>query len=57
MLDFLRENIVTIITLVILAAIVTAVIVKIIKDKKKGIGSCGHKCCDCPMSGQCHPQQ
>ena len=56
MLEFLRQNYVTIITLAVLAAIVTAVIIKLIKDKKKGIGSCGCKCCDCPMSGQCHPQ-
>ena len=56
MLEFLRQNYITIITLAVLAAIVTAVIIKLIKDKKKGIGSCGHKCCDCPMSGQCHPQ-
>ncbi len=56
MLEFLRQNYITIITLAVLAAIVTAVIIKMIKDKKKGIGSCGCKCCDCPMSGQCHPQ-
>ena len=55
MLQFLQNYYVTIITVAILALIVTAIIVKLIKDKKKGVGSCGCKCCDCPMSGQCHP--
>ncbi|MDO4543090.1 MAG: FeoB-associated Cys-rich membrane protein [Clostridia bacterium] len=38
----------------VLAGIVTLIIVRMIKNKKKGKTSCGCNCKDCPMSGKCH---
>lgn len=45
----------TILISVFLAAIVAAVIVKLVRDKKRGksIG-CGCDCASCPSGGACH---
>ncbi len=37
-----------------LAAIVALIIIKLIKDKKKGKSTCGGNCGHCPMGGSCH---
>lgn len=55
MLAWLTENIATIIICAVLIAVVSAIIVSMIKNKKKGKSSCG--CADCPMSGSCHPKK
>ncbi|MDE6471276.1 MAG: FeoB-associated Cys-rich membrane protein [Eubacterium sp.] len=47
MIAFLSENIGTIIVLLILAGIVTAVVVKMVKDKKSGRSACGCNCSEC----------
>ena len=44
----------TILVCGVLIAIVTLVIVSMIRNKKKGKSSCGCGCSDCPMSGSCH---
>lgn len=44
----------TVIVGAILAAILIAVAVKLIKDKKKGRSSCGSNCAHCAMAGKCH---
>lgn len=54
MLAFLTENIGTIIVLAVLAVIVCAIVIKMIKDKKNGKNSCGCGCENCPSSGMCH---
>ena len=53
MLHFLQDNWVTLITLTVLAVIVTLAIWRIVKDKKNGIGACGHKCSECSNASCC----
>ncbi len=56
MLTWITNNIGTIITCAVLALIVGAVIVSMIRKKRKGksvVCNCG-SCSSCPMSGQCH---
>jgi hypothetical protein len=47
----------TILVALALAAIVTAIIVKLIKDRKKGRSSCGCGCANCAMRGSCHKSE
>lgn len=54
MLAFIAENIATIIICVALAGVVAAIIINMVKNKKKGKSSCGCGCKDCPNSGNCH---
>ncbi|MBR0511004.1 MAG: FeoB-associated Cys-rich membrane protein [Ruminococcus sp.] len=54
MLAWLSENLGTIIVSLILIAVVSAVIVKMVKDKKQGKSSCGCGCENCAMHGKCH---
>ena len=54
MLAFLTENLATIIIAVIVIGILAAIIVKMIKDKKKGKSSCGCGCSNCAASEICH---
>ncbi|MDO4944737.1 MAG: FeoB-associated Cys-rich membrane protein [Ruminococcus sp.] len=44
----------TAIVLIVLAAMVTAIIVHLVKDKKAGKSSCGCNCGCCPNSSACH---
>ena len=48
------ENIGTIQNSAGLLLIVVLIIVKLVKDKKKGKSSCGCNCAHCAMSGSCH---
>ncbi|MDE6659609.1 MAG: FeoB-associated Cys-rich membrane protein [Eubacterium sp.] len=54
MLAFLTANLSTIIIAVIVIGILAAIIVKMIKDKKKGKSSCGCGCSNCAASDLCH---
>lgn len=56
MIKFLSENAGTIIVLVILIAVLTAIIVKFIRDKKKGKGLCACGCAGCPSKDMCHKE-
>ncbi len=47
MIQFLRENIATVIVLAVLALAVALAIGKMVKDRKNGIGPCGQRCEDC----------
>ena len=49
------NNTSTVIVIIVLALCIFLAIRKIVRDKKKGIGSCGQKCSDCPKfkDGQC----
>ncbi len=47
MISFLQNNFATIIIVILLAACIYFAIRKIIKNKKSGIGPCGHKCSEC----------
>ncbi len=55
MLDWVIGNIWTIIICAVLIGIVTAIIVNMVRKKRRGksmVCSCG-SCGNCPMSGQC----
>ena len=54
MLSWIVNNIATILISLVLVAGVTAIILSIVKDKKKGKSSCGGNCGCCPMGGSCH---
>ncbi|MGN1445555.1 MAG: FeoB-associated Cys-rich membrane protein [Eubacteriales bacterium] len=54
MFAWILGNIATIIICAVLIAVVAAIIVGMVKNKKKGRSSCGCGCSDCPMSGSCH---
>ena len=51
---WLTSNLGTIIVSLILAGIVAAIIVNMIKKKKAGKSSCGCGCTNCAMKGACH---
>lgn len=53
MLQWLSQNLATIIICMIIIAVVIAIIVKRVKDKKQGKSSCGCGCSGCPMSSAC----
>ena len=53
-IEFLKNNGGTIIVALILLLMLALVAIKIFRDKKKGVSSCGCGCADCPMSGKCH---
>ncbi len=58
MFSWISANIGTIIICAVLTAIVAAIIVSMIRKKKRGrsmVCDCGH-CSSCPMSGSCHKQ-
>ena len=57
MLNWLAANIGTIIITLVLIGIVTAVILVMRRDKKKGKSTCGGNCGHCPMGGSCHHGQ
>ena len=56
MLQWISSNIWTLIICAVLIAVVSAIIVGMVKKKKQGksvVCSCGN-CKSCPMSGSCH---
>ena len=53
MKQWLTENISTVIIAVILLAALTAIAVKLIRNKKQGKSSCGYGCKNCALSGKC----
>lgn len=58
MLTWISENIGTIIICAVLVAIVAAIIVSMVKKKRRGqsmVCNCGN-CKACPMSGSCHKE-
>lgn len=54
MLNWIANNMATILISLGLLIIVFAIIVKLVKDKKKGKSSCGCNCAHCAMAGSCH---
>ena len=54
MIAWLTENIATIIICAVLIFVVAAIIIHMIKNRKKGKSSCSCGCADCPMSDSCH---
>ena len=54
MLTWMSNNIATIIICLVLVAVVAAIIIHMVKEKKQGKSSCGSGCASCPMAGKCH---
>lgn len=54
MFAWISANIGTIIICAVLLIIVAAIIIGLVKDKKKGKSSCGCNCARCAMAGSCH---
>lgn len=54
MFSWIAANIGTILICLVLLLVVTAIIVCLVRDKKKGKPSCGGNCAHCAMSGSCH---
>lgn len=57
MLTWISENLATILICAILIAIVAAIVIRMIYNRRKGKSSCGCGCNNCPMSGSCHPEK
>jgi len=57
MTEWLMANIANIVITAILVFIVACIIHKLIRDKKRGISSCGSNCAHCSLSGTCHNRQ
>ncbi len=53
MLDFLANNIGTIVIALLLGVVVAAVVTAMVKSKKSGGSACGGGCSGCPFSGKC----
>ena len=54
MFAWIAENLATIIICLVLAVIVAAIIIGLVRNKKKGKSSCGCNCAHCAMAGSCH---
>ncbi len=54
MLNWIIANLATIIICAILVVVVSLVVIKMIRDKKQGKGSCSCGCSGCAMSDTCH---
>ena len=57
MLAWLLENLATIIICAVLLAGAAAIIVSMVRGRKKGKSSCGCGCTGCPMDGACHSKK
>lgn len=57
MFIWIIENIGTILICAALLLMVAAVIVSMLRDKKKGKASCGCGCAHCAMNGACHSKK
>lgn len=53
-MTWLSNNWGTILTVVVLAAVVALIVRYMIKNKKAGKSSCGAGCAHCAMHGECH---
>ena len=56
MIQTIINNAGTIIVPLLLIGMVTAILIKLRKDKKQGKSTCGCSCGSCPMAGTCHKQ-
>ncbi len=57
MIEWITANIANIVVMLIIAAIVTAIIVKMVRDKRQGKSSCGCGCGGCASSESCRSKK
>ena len=55
-LNFIIQNLATVLIALALVLVCTLIVVKMVKDKKKGKSGCGCGCSGCAMSHMCHAQ-
>ena len=55
-LHWITQNLSTIHVALGVSLLCLAIVLKMIRDKKKGKSGCGCGCSGCAMSGMCHPQ-
>ena len=55
--QWLIENLGSIVVVLVLIAIVSDIIVHMIRQKRSGKGGCGCGCDGCANSGYCHPRK
>lgn len=53
-MDFIKDNMGTIVVFLIVAAVIALIIFKLIRDRKNGKSSCGCGCESCANSKLCH---
>ena len=53
MFDWIAQNLGTLLISAVLIAIVTSIIIFLIRQKKRGKSSCGCNCAHCALHGQC----
>ncbi|MBQ7275197.1 MAG: FeoB-associated Cys-rich membrane protein [Clostridiales bacterium] len=53
-MQWIADNIGNIVIILLLILMVIGIIVKLVKDKRKGRSPCGCNCSHCAMSGACH---
>lgn len=54
MLSWIVGNVATIVICLVLAAVIAAIVIKLVRDKKKGKSTCGCGCGGCAMKDACH---
>lgn len=54
MLNWFTENFGTILVLSALGAVVAAIVIHMVREKRQGKTSCGAGCAHCAMAGMCH---
>ena len=57
MFDWIAQNLGTLLISAVLIAIVTSIIISLIRQNKRGKSSCGCNCAHCALHGPCHKQQ
>ncbi|MBP5264964.1 MAG: FeoB-associated Cys-rich membrane protein [Lachnospiraceae bacterium] len=53
-MSWITQNLGTIIICLFLVAVIGGILYNMIKNKKKGMSSCGCNCSCCPAGGACH---
>jgi len=54
MMNWLSANLASLVVGLVVAAIVSLIIVKMIRDKKQNKSTCGCSCSGCPGGSYCH---
>lgn len=57
MFAWIVSNLATILICGALTVLVAAIVLHLVRSKKKGKSSCGCGCANCAMHGACHPKE
>lgn len=57
MFEWILNNLASVIVLSVVAAVITLVIIKMVRDKRRGKPSCNCGCGGCPMKDTCHTKK